>query len=121
MLQLVLGTALALVQPSPSPSPQLSPAQLRALLRDPSVVLINVHVPFQGAVPGTDAFIPFDRIVGDPRLPTDRNARIVLYCRSGTMSTVALRSLQGAGYRQVRELRGGMNAWTAAGYSLRGR
>ncbi len=52
------------------------------------------------------------------QLPADRSARIVLYCRSGSMSAIAARELVAAGYTDVWNLDGGMNAWQAQGYPL---
>jgi len=42
----------------------------------------------------------------------------VVYCRSGRMSPITARALVGLGSTNVRELRGGFNAWRAAGYPL---
>lgn len=79
-------------------------------------VVINVHVPDEGTIAGTNLVIPFATIVGDASMPTDRTARVALYCRTGRMSTIAAQSLLDAGYRNVVELDGGMDAWRAAGW-----
>ena len=95
----------------------LSPPEFaRALKADAFVV--NVHTPYAGEIAKTDALIPFDTITGDPRVPRDRAARILLYCRSGRMSAIAAQALLDAGYMRVAELRGGMDAWVAAGRTL---
>jgi rhodanese-related sulfurtransferase len=82
---------------------------------------INVHVPFEGDIAGTDLSIPFDRITEQAdRLPTDRGAPIAIYCRTGPMSATAAEALKWLGYTDVVELKGGMKAWQAGGRSLVG-
>ena len=99
-------------------TPFLTPAQLRQAMRHKTFVLVNVHVPNEGAIPGTDLTLPYDTVASSAALPANRAADIVLYCRSGHMSAIARRTLQGLGYTHVRELQGGFNAWAAAGYPL---
>lgn len=85
---------------------------------DPGVMVVNVHVPYEGEVPGTDAFVAFDQIVGDPALPDDPDEPIALYCRSGSMSAEASAALAEAGFTNITDLKGGMNAWRADGREL---
>lgn len=84
----------------------------------PDAPVVNVHVPYEGHLPGTDAFVPFDEIGGWEALPADRTAPIVLYCRSGSMSATAAETLAAAGYTNLIDLDGGMRAWTASGRPL---
>lgn len=94
-------------------------AGLAAMLRHKDFPLINVHVPYQGEIEGTDGFIPFDQMEANlDRIPADRGARLVLYCRSGSMSATAARALVKRGYTDVWNLEGGMTAWRQAGYRL---
>lgn len=99
------------------------PAAFSAALRGtPQITLINVHVPYEGELPGTDAFIAFDRIERQrDRLPQEKAAAIAVYCMSGRMSVVAVRKLRDLGYTNVTELRGGMVAWQRAGFPVTGR
>jgi rhodanese-related sulfurtransferase len=96
----------------------ISVDQLAALLENRDVTLVNVHVPYEGEIPQTDLFIPFDQIQDHlDQLPA-KDAPIVLYCRSGSMSTTAAEALVSAGYTNVLELDGGFNAWKAQGHEL---
>lgn len=82
-------------------------------------MLINTHIPYEGELPATDAFIPFDQIAQtQDRLSVDKAAKVVLYCRSGRMSMTAAQTLVGLGYTHVMNLTGGMNAWRDAGFSV---
>ena len=89
-----------------------------ALAASPEMPLINVHIPYEDHIDGTDAFISFDSILDSADLPTDKQAPIALYCRSGNMSAQASAALADAGYINVIDLDGGMNAWAAEGNPL---
>jgi rhodanese-related sulfurtransferase len=96
----------------------ISVDQLARLMENKDFTLVNVHVPYEGEIPQTDLFIPFDEIQNHlDELPA-RDAPIVLYCRSGNMSTTAAKVLVSAGYTNVMELDGGFNTWKAEGHEL---
>lgn len=96
----------------------LGPVEFAAAIAEAGVVVVNVHVPYEGHIAGTDAFVPFDSIESWADLPEDRTTPIAVYCRSGTMSAIAAESLVGLGYSNVVDLAGGMNAWGAVGRQL---
>jgi rhodanese-related sulfurtransferase len=92
---------------------------LHTLLKDKDFVLVNVHIPFAGNIAGTDLSIAYDQIEpNSSQLPSDKNAKIVLYCRSGHMSQIAAEKLLGLGYINVWNLKGGMVEWEKAGFDL---
>jgi rhodanese-related sulfurtransferase len=95
----------------------LSPAEFEDVIAAGDAIVLNVHVPYEGHIEGTDAFIPFDEIASSP-LPDDLNQPIALYCRSGNMSATATRTLVEMGYTDVVDLAGGMNAWVETGRPL---
>jgi rhodanese-related sulfurtransferase len=91
------------------------------MLQHKDFLLINTHAPYEVEIAGTDAHIPVD--AGGAwlaRYPSERTAKIVLYCRSGRWSTLTARELAAAGYRNIWHLDGGMVAWDAAGFPLQG-
>jgi rhodanese-related sulfurtransferase len=92
--------------------------ELAALLPAKNFTLVNVHIPYEGELPQTDLLIPFNQIADHlDQLPA-KDEPIVLYCRSGSMSTEAGAELAGLGYTNVYEVDGGFNAWVAAGNEL---
>jgi rhodanese-related sulfurtransferase len=96
-------------------------AQLSDMLADKDFVFVNVHIPFEGDIADTDLSIPYDQITREEylsQLPPERDARIVLYCRSGRMSAIAAKDLAAIGYTNVWDVEGGMVAWEAAGFDL---
>ena len=92
----------------------LNPGDFDAALRSPGAVVINVHIPYDGELEGTDLFMPFDKIDA-AALPADTATPLVVYCRSGTMSAKAVVALAKIGYTNIVELDGGMNSWRASG------
>lgn len=97
----------------------ISAERLNDMMENKDFILVNVHIPYAGDIPHTDLSIAYNDL--EPhldQLPADKDSPIVIYCRSGNMSTQAAEELVGLGYTNVMEVDGGMNAWQSAGYGL---
>lgn len=100
------------------PSRLLEPPEFAAEVARSGVVTINVHVPDEGSLPGTDAAIPYDRIEASRAELPAKSTPLAVYCRSGSMSAIAARTLAALGFKRISELAGGMEAWQASGRRL---
>lgn len=96
----------------------VGPDEFAQRVEDPKVVTINVHVPNEGNIAGTDLTIPFDQIATSTKLPTDLATPLAVYCRSGNMSAPAVKDLKAKGYTNIVELSGGYDAWVQSGRTL---
>lgn len=93
---------------------RVSSQELSEMMAAEDVYLVNVHVPYEGQIVGTDAHISYTEIASRlDELPSDQT--LVIYCRSGTMSTQAAQEMLDAGATGFSELKGGYTAWEAAG------
>ena len=97
----------------------VTPSELQTMLASKDFVFVNVHIPFEGDIPGTDLSIPFDEISQNLDKLPDKDAKIVLYCRSGRMSDISARELISLGYTNIWNLSGGMVAWEKAGLDIK--
>ena len=90
------------------------PAELNSLIegQDREYILIDVRTKAEydsGYIP-TAINIPYN-ILAD-NLPTeDKDARIIVYCRSGSRSNIALNMLLDLGFKNVVDF-GGISRWT---------
>lgn len=95
--------------------------EFQDMLEDKDFFLANVHIPFEGNIPNTDANIPFDDIPSHlDEFPQDKDAKIVLYCKSNGMSLSAVEELAELGYTNLFNVDGGFTAWQEAGFALEG-
>lgn len=116
---LVLITLAACTTSSPVPYKDISPQELNSMLEQKDFLLVNTHIPFEGNIPETDLSIPYNEIQQNlAQLPSDKDAKIVLYCRSDSMSRAAAEELSQLGYTSLYNLDGGFIAWQQAGYPL---
>ena len=107
------------VQDTGAPYEDISVETLADIMeeRPGTFLLINTHIPYEGDIPGTDLSIPYNEISSYlDQLPADKDAEIVLYCRSDNMSRSAAEDLAQLGYTNLKNLDGGFNAWRDAGF-----
>ncbi len=101
---------------------ELSPASADSLIRarktDSAFRLVDVRTPEEfasGHLSGAgliDFHAPsFQADIG--KLP--REAKILIYCRSGNRSGQALRLMESMGFKDAAHVAGGINAWKAQG------
>lgn len=92
---------------------EIEPLQLAERLKQgDSIRLIDVRQPLEAKIstlPGAE-IIPYEQIAQkiDQFNPQEE---IVLFCRTGSRSAWAQRLLKNAGFSNVKNLRGGINAW----------
>jgi rhodanese-related sulfurtransferase len=92
---------------------------LHAALDNKDFILINVHVPRDGELPGTDTHIAFtDPDALASYIGAGLDTRVIIYCKTDHMAEVVGPELLARGYTTVSYLKGGMLAWEAAGYEL---
>ena len=97
----------------------VSPDELNTMLANKDFTFINVHIPFEGNIAKTDVSIPYNQIGQNlDKLPATKDAKIVLYCRSGRMSSIAAEMLVKHGFTNVWNLDGGMVDWEKAGLPI---
>ncbi len=99
----------------------IKPDELKTILNNKDFVFVNVHIPFEGNIADTALSIPYNQITEPTylsQLPADKNAKIVLYCRSGRMSAIAAEELLKLGYTNIWNLEGGMLDWEQAGFEI---
>ena len=93
--------------------------QLNQMLKSKDLFLLDVHIPEQRHIKGTDEFIPYDEIDGyEDKLPRNKEAKIVVYCHSGIMSEIAAKTLLGLGYTNVYNLEKGIIELKEKDYEL---
>lgn len=97
----------------------LEPAEVSELLKQKQIVLFDVREPHEYAAAHIKGatLLPLSRF--DPRaLPEADGKRIVLHCGVGGRSARAVAACQAAGLAVDSHMRGGIQAWIAAGFPV---
>lgn len=110
---ILLVVLLRIFRPSGA---SLAPVEFQnRLSKEPKALLIDVRTPMEyasGHLSGA-RLIPLQDLAQNST-SLERERPILLYCRSGHRSGLALRQLQAHGF-QVQDLEGGILAWKAQG------
>ncbi len=101
-----------------TPASSIPPAELKSILPS-GCCLVDVREPVEHAEDHIEGakLIPLGQLekrIGE----IDRNAPVVVMCRSGKRGLEALKKLEGLGFQDVRNLEGGILAWKEAGHSV---
>ena len=97
----------------------ITASELKQVMQDKDVFLVDVHTPKQKHIKGTDLFIPYSDVEAyKDKLPKDKTAAIYLYCEGGPMGNAAARTLHDLGYSNLINLEGGANAWRKGGFKF---
>jgi len=109
------GSNTSVTAPAPASVRQVDPAAFATEI-DGGRFAINVHIPDEGSLPGTDLTLPYNEIQQRAaELPPDHDTPLAIYCMTGHMSAIAGQTLTGLGYSDIVELDGGMEAWQVMG------
>ena len=103
-------------EPTPAASgiPEIDPTEVKAKLdRHEPFVLIDVREPHEWQI----GHIPYAKLIPLGELPARVNElnsadEIVAHCKSGMRSAKAVEFLQKAGFRKVKNMKGGILAWS---------
>jgi len=117
------GRALALVDTAFTNLPEgwgvLEAAALNeALIEGQELVLIDVRKAEEVAENGTiegAINIPLEELVARKAEWPAQDAQIVIFCKAGTRGNIAAMIMRTYGYTSIQNVKGGFDAWTAAG------
>jgi rhodanese-related sulfurtransferase len=112
MRTMMAALLLAMLMPAAAVE-RIDPARLDGFVSGGALV-VDVRSPDEfaaGHVPGA-INVPHERIVADPAvLDAHRDRPLVLYCRSGRRTGLALERLEQAGFERLYHLDGDMLGW----------
>lgn len=121
LLVLTWGCATALPPYVNDLNAQQTKELITARAGDADFVILDIRTPAEFARGHLVAAVSIDYY--SPQFKSflaglERDKDYLVYCRSGHRSRKALRILDELGFRRIYHLRGGINAWQAAGYEL---
>ena len=96
-----------------APIRQLSAPELKALLASGGIELVDVRTVEERAIAAIDGSRLLDQAYHDALLLRDRNTPIVFQCHHGIRSQHAAEYFRHQGFRNLYNLSGGIDAWSA--------
>jgi sulfur-carrier protein adenylyltransferase/sulfurtransferase len=104
-----------MVSPPGQSVPEITPTELKQRLdAGERVALIDVREPFEWDIANLGTYgarmIPLGEVL-ERAGEIERDVDVVLYCRSGSRSSGAVRQLRARGFNRLLNLRGGLVAW----------
>jgi monothiol glutaredoxin len=96
-----------------APIRQLSAPELKALLASGAIELVDVRTVEERAIAAIDGSRLLDQAYHDALLLRDRNTPIVFQCHHGIRSQHAAEYFRHQGFRNLYNLSGGIDAWSA--------
>lgn len=97
----------------------ISSEKLMEIINFKDFVLVNVHIPYEGEIDGTDLLMPYNNILNNlNKLPEDKTSKIIIYCKRGINSVKISKKLVQLGYTNMINLSGGMSNWKECGFKI---
>lgn len=84
------------------PHGMLKVSELETALQNGDIFLVNVHIPFEGNIPDTDLFIPYNEVLDNANLfLADKDQKSWCTAKVGSMGDAAAQDLISLGYTNV--------------------
>jgi rhodanese-related sulfurtransferase len=114
----IIIAGILVFPPKGTPSVQITPAEAYAKLQQGAFILdVRTQDEFNESHIKGSTLIPLDELQDRlDEVPKDKE--IVVVCRSGRRSQLGASILQKAGFTQVSNMNGGLQAWVDANYPL---
>lgn len=120
---------MVLINEAKKDSGEITPAELKGMFEDEkSVIILDVRETEQRAEGYLfDDFVAVNTVSitrGNLEWEVqekiqDKNIAIVTYCRNGGRGALAAQTLKKMGYKNAKNLKGGIQDWAKAGYSVK--
>lgn len=120
---------MVLINEAKKEAGEITPAELKGMFEDEkSVIILDVRETEQRAEGYLfDDFVSVNTVSitrGNLEWEVqekieDKNMAVVTYCRNGGRGALAAQTLKKMGYKNVKNLKGGIQDWAKAGYSVK--